>query len=70
MAFSSTWVADFTTSPEGVQSLPMILLSCMMTALVVDDPESRPAVRPVCLSLARSSFLVTMVTRASILVSS
>ena len=27
-----------------------------MTALVVEDPESRPAVIPACLSLARSSF--------------
>ena len=70
MAFSRTWVADLTTSPDGVQSFPMILLSCMMTAFVVEEPESSPAVRPVCLSLARSSFLVTMVTRASILVSS
>ena len=42
----------------------------MMTALVVEDPESSPAVIPVCLSLARSSFLVTMVTNASILVRS
>jgi len=70
MAFSSTWVAEATTSPEGVQSFPMILLFSMMTAFVVEEPESSPAVMPVCLSLARSSFLVTMVTRASILVSS
>ena len=42
----------------------------MTTALVVDEPESRPAVRPVCLTLARSSFLSTIVTSASILVSS
>ena len=69
-ALFSTWVADWMTSPEGVQSLPMILLFSMTTALVVDDPESRPTVMPVCLSLARSSFLETMVTRASILVRS
>ena len=48
----------------------MILLFSITTAFVVDDPESRPTVRPVCLSLARSSFLETMVTNASILVSS
>ena len=70
MAASRTSVAEATTSAEGVQALPMILLFSMMTALVVEEPESRPAVMPDCLSLARSSFLVTMVTRASILVSS
>ena len=42
----------------------------MMTALVVEDPESSPAVRPDCFSLASRSFLVTMVTSASILVRS
>ena len=66
----STCVADSTTLCDGVHDFPMILLLSMTTALVVDDPESSPTVSPDCLSLARSSFLVTIVTRASILVRS
>ncbi len=57
-------------SAVGVQLLPMITLSRMMTAFVVLEPESKPAVSPTCLSRASSSFLSTMVTNASILVRS
>ncbi len=69
-AWSSTSCAEPMTSPVGVHALPMILLSCRIMALVVEEPESMPAVIPTWRSLASSSFFATMVTSASILVSS
>ena len=70
--FRAAWQASsalFKTSVVGTQPVPITSLSLITTDLVVVDPESIPAVRPVCFSRARRPLYLTVVTRASILVS-
>jgi len=58
------------TSVVGFHPVPITWLSFITTALVVVEPESIPAVRPVCFSRAKRPRYLTVVTRASILVRS
>ena len=58
------------TSPVGSQPVPITLLFSIKTALVVEEPESTPIVRPSCFSRASRLFLATMVDNASILMNS